>query len=96
MSPEQCRGETATVASDLYQVGVIVYEIVTGERPFDGKPAEILRGVLNDSPAAPSSLNPEITAEVDAVLARALAKDPAERFESALGILRRRCSSPSG
>ena len=83
MSPEQCRGETATVASDLYQVGVIVYEIVTGERPFDGKPAEILRRVLNDKPAAPSSLNPEITEEVDAVLARALAKDPAERFESA-------------
>ncbi len=83
MSPEQCRGETATVASDLYQVAVIVYEIVTGERPFDGKPAEILRQVLNERPAEPSSLNPDITAEVDAVLARALAKDPAGRFESA-------------
>ena len=70
-------------ATDLYAVGVIAYDLLTGERPFDGKPAEILRRVLNDKPAAPSSLNPEITEEVDAVRARALAKDPAERFESA-------------
>ncbi len=83
LSPEQCRGEPAGVASDLYQVGVIVYELITGERPFRGRAAEALRAVLHEAPADPSTLNPDVTAAIDAVLRRALAKEPAERHASA-------------
>ncbi len=83
MAPEQLSGLDCTPATDLYQVGVIAYELLTGERPFTGQSAEILRRVLRDRPADASTLNPEITTELDAVLQKALAKQPAERFASA-------------
>ncbi len=83
MAPEQCSGLPVTVATDLYQVGVILFEILTGDKPFTGSSVEILRRVTLERPADPSSLNRGITWELDWVVQKALAKDPAERFASA-------------
>jgi serine/threonine protein kinase len=83
MAPEQLSGLPSTPATDLYQVGVIAYEMLTGERPFVGQSAEILRRVLRDRPADASTLNAGISPALDAVLQKALAKDPVERYASA-------------
>lgn len=83
MAPEQFGGREATPQTDLYQVGVILYELVTGTRPFTGNNVEILRRVMNERPANPSTLNPKVTWQLDWVVQKALAKDPADRFASA-------------
>ena len=83
MAPEQFGGQEATPRTDLYQVGVMVYELVTGTRPFTGNNVEILRRVMNDRPANPSTLNSRVTWQLDWVVQKALAKDPADRFGSA-------------
>ncbi|MBK7659354.1 MAG: protein kinase [Betaproteobacteria bacterium] len=83
MAPEQFSGLEATNRTDLYQVGVIVYELVTGQRPFSGNNVEILRRVVNERPANPSTLNPKVAWQLDWVIQKSLAKDPTERFESA-------------
>ncbi len=83
MAPEQFGGQAATPATDLYQVGVILYELLTGQRPFKGNNVEIMRQVMSERPANPSTLNAEITWQLDWVVQKALAKDPGERFASA-------------
>ena len=83
MAPEQFSGLEATNRTDLYQVGVIVYELVTGQRPFNGNNVEILRRVVNERPANPSTINPKVSWQLDWVIQKSLAKDPKERFESA-------------
>jgi serine/threonine-protein kinase len=83
MAPEQFSGLEATNRTDLYQVGVIVYELVTGQRPFNGNNVEILRRVVNDRPANPSTINPKVTWQLDWVVQKSLSKDPKERFGSA-------------
>jgi response regulator RpfG family c-di-GMP phosphodiesterase len=83
MAPEQFGGKASTPQTDLYQVGVILYELLTGTRPFNGNNVEILRRVLNERPANPSTHNPKISWQLDWVVQKALSKDPAERFSSA-------------
>jgi serine/threonine-protein kinase len=85
MSPEQVRGVSEPDArSDLYSMGVVLYEMLTGKRPFTSDSQfEIMSAHVNTPPAPPSRLNPRIPAELDAVVLRALAKDPAGRFQSA-------------
>ncbi len=83
MAPEQFSGLEATNRTDLYQVGVIVYELVTGQRPFNGNNVEILRRVVNERPANPSTLNPKVSWQLDWVIQKSLAKDPGDRFSSA-------------
>jgi serine/threonine-protein kinase len=83
MAPEQFSGLEATNRTDLYQVGVIVYELVTGQRPFNGNNVEILRRVVSDRPTNPSSINPKVSWQLDWVIQKALAKDPDDRFGSA-------------
>jgi serine/threonine-protein kinase len=83
MAPEQFSGREATPRTDLYQVGVILYELLTGTRPFTGNNVEILRRVMNERPANPSTHNPKVTWQLDWVVQKALAKDPADRFGSA-------------
>ncbi|MBL0141917.1 MAG: protein kinase [Betaproteobacteria bacterium] len=83
MAPEQFSGLEATPRTDLYQVGVMLYELLTGTRPFTGNNVEILRRVMNDRPANPSTHNPKVTWQLDWVLQKALAKDPSDRFQSA-------------
>jgi eukaryotic-like serine/threonine-protein kinase len=84
LSPEQARGAPVTAASDLYSAGVVLYEMLTGKVPFTGDSAiEIAMKHVNDLPAPPSALRPEIPTELDQIVLRALAKDPGERYRSA-------------
>jgi serine/threonine-protein kinase len=83
MSPEQFRGEETDGATDLYSIGVIAYELLTGRRPFGGSLAAIMHQVLNSPPAKPTSLNSMLSPEVDTVLAKALAKDRKDRYQTA-------------
>jgi eukaryotic-like serine/threonine-protein kinase len=81
MSPEQIRGETLTFHSDMYSLGVVLYELLTGQRPFtaDNMQALIAR-ILEQPPVPPTKLRPELPKEIDTVLFRALAKSPAQRY----------------
>jgi beta-lactam-binding protein with PASTA domain/tRNA A-37 threonylcarbamoyl transferase component Bud32 len=84
LSPEQARGEEVTTASDCYAVGIVLYEMLTGQVPFDGDRAvSVAMKQINDRPVRPRALNPEIPASLDAVVMRALEKRPAERYRTA-------------
>jgi eukaryotic-like serine/threonine-protein kinase len=84
LSPEQAQGQTVSGRSDLYAVGVILYELLTGSVPFDGETAvAIAFKQVSAEPRAPSELQPGVPPALDAVVLRALAKDPARRFADA-------------
>jgi serine/threonine-protein kinase len=83
MAPEQFSGLPSTNRTDLYQVGVIVYELITGQRPFSGNNVEILRRVVNERPMNPSTINPKVSWQLDWVVQKSLSKDPSDRFGSA-------------
>lgn len=84
LSPEQAQGYAVTGASDLYSVGVILYELLTGAVPFEGESAvAIAYKQVAAAPRPPSELNPAIPASLDAIVMRALAKDPGERYADA-------------
>jgi eukaryotic-like serine/threonine-protein kinase len=84
LSPEQARGAQVDQRSDLYSVGVVLYELLTGKVPFTGEsPVEIAMKHLSDTPPPPSELNPDVPEELDKIVMRALAKDPARRYQSA-------------
>ncbi|MGB2954220.1 MAG: protein kinase, partial [Gaiellaceae bacterium] len=84
LSPEQARGAPVDQRSDLYSVGIVLYEMLTGEVPFTGDtPLEIAMKHLSKVPKPPSELRPEIPHDLDLVVIRALAKDPDERYQNA-------------
>ena len=84
LSPEQARGAPVDQRSDLYSLGIVLYEMLTGKVPFTGEAAvEIAMKHLSAVPDPPSKLRPEISPELDAVVMRALAKDPDQRYSSA-------------
>jgi serine/threonine-protein kinase len=84
ISPEQAMGEPATAASDRYALGVVAFELLTGERPFQAEHfAAQARAHVEDTPPQPSQRNPDLPPGVDAVLAKAMAKEPGERWQSA-------------
>ena len=84
LSPEQARGAPVDQTSDLYSVGVVLYELLTGQVPFTGDtPLEIAMKHLSEVPKPPSELRPDVPHDLDMVVLRALAKDPADRYETA-------------
>ncbi|MFJ4185916.1 protein kinase [Kitasatospora sp. NPDC089509] len=84
LSPEQALGKPVDARSDLYSVGVMLFEMLTGQLVFDGDSAfSIAYKHVQEEPPAPSALNRSITPAVDAFVAQALRKDPAHRFQSA-------------
>jgi beta-lactam-binding protein with PASTA domain/tRNA A-37 threonylcarbamoyl transferase component Bud32 len=84
LSPEQARGAPVTASSDLYSIGIVLYEMLTGKVPFNGDSAiEIAMKHLNELPKPPSKTRPEIPEELDQVVLRALSKAPEDRYQTA-------------
>ena len=84
LSPEQARGEVVDNRSDIYSCGCLLYELLTGRPPFVGdSPVSVAYQHVRELPVPPSQLDPEITPEMDAVTMKALAKDPADRYQTA-------------
>ena len=84
LSPEQAQGFDVTAVSDLYSIGVILYEALTGRVPFEADSAvAVAMKQVSQTPQRPSSINPRVSPALDAVVMRALEKDPGERFQSA-------------
>ena len=83
VSPEQARGDPATPASDLYSTGVVLFEMLAKRLPFEAdSPVGVAMHHVNTPPPPPSSYNPSIPPPVDAIVLKALSKDPAERYPS--------------
>ena len=84
LSPEQARGERVDARSDVYSLGCVLYEILTGEPPFVGdSPVAVAYQHVREDPVAPSHKHSGISAELDAVVLKALAKNPDNRYQSA-------------
>ncbi|HYC38757.1 MAG TPA: response regulator [Usitatibacter sp.] len=83
-SPEHFARTSLTDRSDLYQMGVLVYQLVTGKLPFTGTPAEIEQRVAQERPTDPSSHNNHLAWQLDWVVQKAMSKDPAERYAGAI------------
>jgi len=84
MSPEQVRGSNVDARSDLYSIGIVMYELLAGRRPFESDSTYgVLNQQLNDAPQPPIEINPSLSPQLNAIILTALAKDPAERFQNA-------------
>ena len=84
LSPEQARGETVDARSDIYSAGCLLYELLVGRPPFIGEsPVSVAYQHVREAPVPPSQLDPVVTPDIDAVTLKALAKDPADRYQSA-------------
>jgi dienelactone hydrolase len=83
MSPEQARGEEMDMRSDIFSLGAVIYEMVTGRTPFHGETTEqLVDCLLQGSPVIPSRLNPVVMKDVERITLKALEKDPAARYQS--------------
>jgi serine/threonine-protein kinase len=85
LSPEQAQGRTVDARSDLYSTGVVLFELLTRRTPFVGDaPVAVAFAHVNEDPPAPSSVDPSVPADLDPLVLKALAKDPAARYQSAV------------
>jgi beta-lactam-binding protein with PASTA domain/predicted Ser/Thr protein kinase len=84
LSPEQARGEAVDARSDVYAAGCVVFELLTGEPPFTGDtPVAVAYQHVREDPRRPSEVNPQVPPSLDAVVLKALSKNPANRYQSA-------------
>ena len=89
ISPEQARGEQTDERTDIYSVGIIMYELLTGQVPFDGDtPVAIAIKQMQQEPALPTSLNPDIPVGLEEIVLRAMQKEPELRYQSAAEMLK--------
>ncbi len=89
LSPQQAQGTSLSAASDIYALGILAYELLTGRAPFeDDNPMSVLLDHVQTPPPAPSTLRPDLPVAVDQAVLKALAKDPSARFPSAGAFVR--------
>jgi eukaryotic-like serine/threonine-protein kinase len=96
MSPEQFMGQVVDARTDIYSSGVVLYQLLTGERPFDGGMSAIMHKALNTEPVPPSQLSVTSPPAFDAVIRKAMAKRPEDRFQSAAAFLEAIRAAASG
>ena len=83
MSPEQARGEKADEKTDIYSLGVVLYQLLTGKLPYEGENAlEILQKVINQEPTPPRQINPDIPSELEQITLKATSKNKQERHQT--------------
>ena len=84
LSPEQAQGQPVDARSDLYSLGCVLYEMTTGRPPFSGdSPVAIAYKHVKDDPVAPSRINPDVPSDLEAVILKSMAKNPANRYQTA-------------
>ncbi|HEY7114259.1 MAG TPA: serine/threonine-protein kinase [Thermoanaerobaculia bacterium] len=84
-SPEQVRGERVSTSSDVYSLGVVLYELLSGRKPYrieTGDPAELVRRVCEEDPEKPSAISPKLSSDLDGIVLKAMRKEPEHRYAS--------------